>query len=132
MSQFRIHKVVSALPDISSAEPNALYLLRVGVGFDLYAANSDATAIHKINSSVDYTFEKVSKNLEDYTPVFNYTNGVLTSVVYTKGADVITKTLVYSSGVLTALVLSGDVPSGVPLTKTLNYTDGVLTGMDYT
>jgi hypothetical protein len=82
-------------------------------------------------SSFTPTFETVSKNLDNLTPSFNYTSGILTSIVYTDGATTITKTLNYTTGTLTSIVLSGDVPSGIALTKTLNYTLGNLTSFTY-
>jgi hypothetical protein len=83
------------------------------------------------NYSASETFETVSKNLKSWSASFNYTSGALTSIVYTDGADTITKTFNYTLGVLTSIVLSGDTPSGVELTKTLNYTTGVLTSISY-
>jgi hypothetical protein len=81
--------------------------------------------------SYEQTFETVSKNLKSWNASLNYTAGALTSIVYTSGADTITKTFNYTLGVLTSIVLSGDTPSGVELTKTLNYTTGVLTSISY-
>jgi hypothetical protein len=82
-------------------------------------------------SSFTPTFETVSKNLDNLTPTFGYTLGVLTSITYTDGVTTIVKTLNYTSGVLTSIVLSGDTPSGIDLTKTLNYTSGTLTSFTY-
>ena len=48
MSAFRAHKLVAALPD--PLEPNALYLLRTGAGFDLYASDQTGSAAHKLNA----------------------------------------------------------------------------------
>jgi len=76
-------------------------------------------------------FETVSKNLKAWNASFNYTDGALTSIVYTSGANTITKTFNYTSGALTSIVLSGDTPSGIALTKTLGYTSGVLTSISY-
>lgn len=77
------------------------------------------------------TFETVSKNLKAYPASFNYTSGVLTSIVYTLPSGTITKTLNYTSGILTSIVLSGNTPSGIDLTKTLGYTGGGLTSITY-
>jgi hypothetical protein len=74
------------------------------------------------------TFETVSKNLPSSGATFNYTSGVLTSIVYSSG---ITKTLNYTSGALTSIVLSGSTPSGISLTKTLAYTSGTLSTITY-
>jgi hypothetical protein len=81
--------------------------------------------------SFQETFESVSKNLNSWGYVLNYSSGILTSIVYTLGPSTITKTLTYTSGLLTSIVLSGDTPSGITLTKTLNYTSGVLTSITY-
>ena len=80
---------------------------------------------------VQDTFETVSKNLKAYPASFNYTSGVLTSIVYTLPSGTITKTLNYTSGILTSIVLSGNTPSGIDLTKTLGYTGGGLTSITY-
>lgn len=85
-------------------------------------------------SSLESTFETVSKNLKAYPNVLNYDgSGVLTSIVYTVGGDTITKTLNYTSGTLTSVVLSGaGLPSGLTiLTKTLGYTSDQLTSVTY-
>lgn len=78
--------------------------------------------------SVAATFETVSKNLDASNATFNYTSGVLYSIVYASG---VTKTLNYTSGTLTTVVLSGSTPGGIALTKTLSYTSGNLTGITY-
>lgn len=88
-------------------------------------------AIVQINGSTAETFETVSKNLKAYPATFNYTNGTLTSIVYTLPSGTITKTLNYTSGTLTSIVLSGDTPAGIDLTKTLGYTSGDLTSITY-
>lgn len=48
MSASRAHKLVAALPD--PLEPNALYLLRAGAGFDLYASDQTGSVAHKLNA----------------------------------------------------------------------------------
>ena len=78
------------------------------------------------------TFETVNKNLSTYPAALNYNgSGDITSVVYTVPGGTITKTLNYTSGDLTSIVLSGNTPAGINLTKTLNYTAGNLTGVSY-
>ena len=79
-------------------------------------------------------YEKVSKNLRSYPSSFNYTAGVLTSIVYQTGAMTsITKTLNYTTGILTSIVLSGNIPSelGSITTKTLTYSAGKLSAASY-
>jgi hypothetical protein len=82
-------------------------------------------------SSFTPTFETVSKNIDNLTPTFNYTDGVLTSISYTDGVKTILKTFNYTDGTLVSIVLSGDTPPGIALTKTLNYTMGTLTSFTY-
>lgn len=84
-----------------------------------------------VNSNFADNFETTSKNLRSWDYDLNYTNGVLTSIVYDDGVNVITKTLGYSGGALSTITLSGDTPNGIDLIKTLSYTDGQLTGITY-
>lgn len=44
----KIEKVVAALPPVLA--PNAIYLVRVGAGFDIYVADSTGTTAHTLNS----------------------------------------------------------------------------------
>lgn len=76
-------------------------------------------------------FEAISKNIQSWDASYNYTGDTLDEIVYTNGSSVITKTLVYSDGLLTSVSLSGDTPSGIELTKSLTYTDGALSGVSY-
>jgi hypothetical protein len=82
-------------------------------------------------ASYQEQFETVSKNLRSWNATLNYTGSDLTSIVYTDGTDIITKTFNYSGGLLVSLVLSGDTPSGIDLTKTLGYTGSTLTSITY-
>jgi len=72
-------------------------------------------------TSYQEEFETISKNLKSWNASFNYTGSQLTSIVYTDGILTITKTLNYSSGILSSIVLSGNTPLGINLTKTLGY-----------
>lgn len=47
MATFRARKVVSALP--TPLEPDTLYAVRVGEGFDLYISDNTGTLAHKVN-----------------------------------------------------------------------------------
>jgi len=76
-------------------------------------------------------FEAVSKNIQSWDAEYNYVGTELTSIVYTDGSNVITKTLGYTDDYLTSIVLSGDTPAGIELTKMLNYTNGILTSVNY-
>jgi len=49
MATLKIHKVVSLLPN--PLEPNAIYAVRSGQGFDLYISDATGSVAHKINSS---------------------------------------------------------------------------------
>ena len=44
----KIHKVVAALPP--TLEPDAIYAVRAGAGFDLYIADSTGSVAHKVNA----------------------------------------------------------------------------------
>jgi hypothetical protein len=74
------------------------------------------------------TFETVSKNQKSVDYELVYTDGDLTSIVYTNG---ITKTLGYADGELVTIILSGATPAGIDLVKTLTYTAGELTSVAY-
>ncbi len=74
------------------------------------------------------TFETVSKNLSSNDATLNYTEGVLTSISYAGG---IVKTFSYGPDGLASITLSGPTPGGIDLTKTLVYSSGVLTGISY-
>jgi hypothetical protein len=78
-------------------------------------------------------FETVSKNLKTYPYSLNYTVDKLTSIVYDiGGGDNITKTLNYSAELLTTIVLSGTLPSGIgATTKTLSYSGSQLSSITY-
>lgn len=81
--------------------------------------------------SYQESYETVSKNLKSWNASFNYSSGNLVSIVYTSGADTITKTFNYTGSNLTSIVLSGDTPSGINLTKNFNYTGSDLTSITY-
>jgi hypothetical protein len=54
------------------------------------------------------------------------------TIVYDLGGGLsITKTFNYTLGVLTSIVLSGDTPSGIELTKTFGYIGVDLTSVIY-
>jgi len=80
----------------------------------------------------DETFETVSKNLQSYPFVLNWTGDILTSIIYDLGSgDIITKTLTWVGDKLTKVTLSGDVPTSIDTTKTLSYSGDNLTGVTY-
>jgi hypothetical protein len=58
MNNFRTRKLVSSLP--STLEPNAVYFVRAGIGFDLYCTDQTGSIAHKLNSvSQEYVDTKV-------------------------------------------------------------------------
>ena len=78
------------------------------------------------------SFEGVSKNLKSYPSSLNYTGDDLSSIIYSLGGgSTITKTLSYTTDILTSITLSGDTPASIDLTKTLGYTGGELTSIQY-
>jgi hypothetical protein len=78
------------------------------------------------------TFEKVSKNLENYPYEITYYGDDINHITYDLGGGLaIIKTLNYTDGILTSIVLSGDTPSGIELIKTFVYTDEILTSVEY-
>jgi YD repeat-containing protein len=81
--------------------------------------------------SIGITFETVSKNLDAKDATFTYDgSGNLVTITYANG---IVKTLNYTAGILTSIVLSGSIPSGILTTKTLTYDgSGNLTNTAYT
>lgn len=109
-----------------------------GGEYDLTKAKIEAEFVGLITThthpaqSIAETFETVAKNLKGFPYTMSYEGGALSAIAYDIGAgDTIIKTLNYTEGVLTSIVLSGDVPDGVALTKTLHYTDNVLTSVTY-
>lgn len=123
MASFKINKV-NELP--TPLEANSFYAVKVGQNFHLYltdAAGSTARAL-----DIEATFESISKNLRSTDAVLNHVGGVLTSITY---ADGVVKTFTYGPNGLATVVLSGAIPDGPDLTKTLTYTSGILTGVAY-
>lgn len=53
MSVFKAQKVVSALP--GTLDPDTIYLVRVGEGFDLYCSDTTGTLAHKVNGLTENT-----------------------------------------------------------------------------
>lgn len=77
------------------------------------------------------TFESVANNLRSYPSSIAYSGGLPSVISYTTPSGTITKTLTYSSGKVTSIVLAGATPDGIELTKTLSYTGDNLTGVAY-
>jgi hypothetical protein len=77
-------------------------------------------------------FETVSKNLRSYPYTLTYGVDGVDAITYDLGGGLeIVKTFNYTLGVLTSIVLSGDTPAGVDLTKTFSYTGVDLTSVSY-
>lgn len=73
---FKAYKVVSSLPD--PLEPNAIYAVRVGEGFNLYVSDSTGSIAHKINSLSDTFNNYLNQSyLGDYQVGNYYTNAIL-------------------------------------------------------
>ena len=52
MANILAHKVVATLPD--PLEPNAIYAVRAGEGFDLYIADSTGAVAHRVNGTREW------------------------------------------------------------------------------
>lgn len=109
-----------------------LFLTRQGSDIVDKSVTGNQIKDYVSSNFISLTFETVSKNLKAYPASMNYSDGLLTSIVYTVPDGTIIKTFGYTGGQLTSIVLSGDTPSGIDLTKTLTYTGGALTGVNYT
>lgn len=83
------------------------------------------------NSGIVPSFETASKNLESWDNQLVYTQWVLTSQIYTKGSNTVTKTFNYIWWELVTITLSWDTVFWIDLIKTLWYTDWVLTSVGY-
>ena len=108
MATFKIFKEVAVLPSV--LEPDAMYLVRTGVGFDLYAVDNTGNFAFKVNSSTagsaptnpSFTYTDGQLTRIDYSggeyKTFTYTNGLLTEMRFSSGAGLLTKTFTYSNG----------------------------------
>jgi hypothetical protein len=77
------------------------------------------------------TFEVYSKGLKSYPYTITYSGEDIDYITYDTGEGTIVKTFNYTLGALTSIVLSGNVPVGIPLVKTLQYTGENLTNITY-
>jgi len=83
-------------------------------------------------TSASEAFETVSKNVKSYPYTLVYGVDGVSTITYDLGGGLsIVKTFNYTLGVLTSIVLSGDTPAGISLTKTLSYTGADLTSVAY-
>ena len=125
---FRLDSTPVGSSLIKASKTGGATLKTLTAGTNVSFTETDNTIV--INS-VQETFETVSKNIKAWDVTLNYTGGNLTSLVYSYGANTITKTLGYTGDLLTSVVLSGNTPSGIDLTKTLIYTGDTLTSINY-
>lgn len=87
---------------------------------------------HSSSSGSAEAFETVSKNLKSYPYTITYGIDGIDEITYDLGGgQTIVKTFNYTLGVLTSIVLSGDTPDGILLTKELSYTGDDLTAVTY-
>jgi hypothetical protein len=79
------------------------------------------------------TYEVINKNLRSYPYTLTYSSGNVSVITYDIGGGMsIVKTFSYTTGKLTSIVLSGDLPIEIDyLTKTLSYTGSNLTSVSY-
>jgi hypothetical protein len=110
----KVEKVIAALP--GTLDPNTVYLVRAGAGFDIRVTDQTGSTAHVLN-----TEGGVSGPIG---PAFTYTNGALTRIDYDNGSF---KVFTYTDGVLTQLDF---VVGGVTTRKTFNYTGDLLTSID--
>lgn len=105
-------------------------VVELGTPGQLLAVNGAGTGVEYVDpSGSSNSFETVSVNLQAYNYIINYNiSGDVSTIVYSNG---VTKTLNYTGGNVTSIVLSGATPGGISLTKTLTYTSGNVTGITY-
>jgi hypothetical protein len=108
MAAFKVRKEVAVLPGTLAAD--TIYLVRRGVGFDIYVTDNTGLLVFKANNTDDPL----------KSPTFTYTSGNLSQIVYSDGS---TKTLTYTSGMLSRIDL---VRSGVTYRKDFTYVSGSL------
>lgn len=106
-------------------------LLGAGTGSTTNVSNTWAGySTEELKKTFIYnTFETVNKNLASSDGVLGYTGSDLTTITYANG---ILKTLSYDAGGdLISVTLSGATPEGIMLVKTFSYTSGDLTSFTY-
>jgi len=66
MATFKAFKVVGDLPAV--LEANAIYAVRVGVGFDLYISDSTGETAHRVNQDpAEYPIFETAAEADAYT-----------------------------------------------------------------
>jgi hypothetical protein len=123
--------VGSTLIKVSKTGGATLKTLTAGTNISLTETDNTIIVNSTGGGAAQETFETVSKNIKSWDFTLNYTGDTLTSLVYSNGTNIITKTLNYTADTLTSIVLSGNTPSGIALTKTLGYTGDNLTSIAY-
>lgn len=114
MSILKARKEVAVLPSVLEAD--TIYVIRAGAGFDLYISDNTGAIAHKLNGCATALT----------SPVFAYTNGVLSGITYTDGSF---KTFSYLNG----KVITIDLTRGLVKTrKTFNYIGDILNSITET
>jgi hypothetical protein len=122
-----------------SAEGTAIALVVSGESrLDLTAASPATLEITQAGApgpagTAEQTWETFAKNLGAYPFAIAYTGGGdVSTVTYTTPAGEVVKTLGYSAGDLTSIVMSGaGYPGALDTTKTLTYSSGDLVAVSY-
>jgi hypothetical protein len=110
MANFKVYKSISAIP--TPYEANAIYFVRVGLGFDLYMADSTGTNVFKSNEP---TVPELTTSIT-YNP-----NGTVNVVTTSMG----TKTMAYNpDGTLASIT-----GTGIYKNKAFSYSSGTLTSV---
>lgn len=107
-------KEVGALP--ATIEPNTIYAVRSGRGFDLYISDNTGLIAHKLNNTDDPL----------KSPVLTYTAGKLTGISYADGS---TKVITYTGDQLAQIDL---LRGGVTTRKVFQYEGGFLSSITET
>jgi hypothetical protein len=113
MTTLKVRKEVAVLPAV--LDPDTIYFVRVGLGFDLYVTDNTGVIAHKLNGS------QTTATLK--SPSFTYVNGVLVGIIYADGSF---KTFTYVSGKISLIDLT---TNGITTRKKFNYTNNVLTSI---
>lgn len=122
MAVFRAEKVVSQLPD--PLEPDTIYYVRTGEGFDIFVSDITGSVAHKQNSP-DITPGDVWTLSADAVTFSYDTEGRISGLAENVGADLRTTTYTYVDGLLSESVVEF---RGLVRTETFTYdVDGVLT-----
>ena len=91
-----------------------------------------AVGANNTTEGIEEAYETVARNLSSFPYTFSYDDDELSSITYTIGGGrSVVKTFNYTNGVLTSIVLSGNTPNNINFTKTFAYEGDSLTGVTY-